>query len=353
MVSPVLTPTSSLPDQPAQPQSDSAVGASPFDRMEAELKALQQQALTTQLSIKRLQAREASNPYSAILADLPAAPAIDGTLMGTASVLLVATALVWWYLWHRPQTRLTDTVHTAMPDIAPTRPHEPMQQPAAVMEAPQAPLSSPYAQRDPAVGFDSEAAASEVIRVRKSLADKREARAQMSDREEQAEEEAKPDPGEDSTTSVRAWLDRHASGPPDEVTPVPPRAREEFVDPWSQPGEAQPGAPAPLMDDDIDFSLPLEAFEMEPASAFTPAPETEPEPEPEPEAGHDYATTLALAQESAALELWPEARELAIEVLESDDDTLVSQSQDLLERLNQLELDRDPQTRPLDDAGPR
>ena len=52
-------------------------------------------------------------------------------------------------------------------------------------------------------------------------------------------------------------------------------------------------------------------------------PETQPEPELQPELLHnphepgskayDFTITMALAQESAALELWPEARDLATE----------------------------------------
>ena len=59
---------------------------------------------------------------------------------------------------------------------------------------------------------------------------------------------------------------------------------------------------------------------------------------------YDFAITLALAQESAALELWSEARDLASEVLESDDAALVSEALSLLEGLNKQELDAPPDT---------
>jgi hypothetical protein len=59
---------------------------------------------------------------------------------------------------------------------------------------------------------------------------------------------------------------------------------------------------------------------------------------------YDYTITMALAQESAALELWAESRDLATEVLASDDAGLVAQAQALLERLTQLEQDAPPDT---------
>ncbi len=59
-------------------------------------------------------------------------------------------------------------------------------------------------------------------------------------------------------------------------------------------------------------------------------------PEPSPEPQEDvYAVKLALAQESEAIELWDEARELAEEVLASPDPTLTAQAQALLVEIQQ------------------
>ena len=52
--------------------------------MEAELKALQQQAQATQLSIQQLQARESVSPYSAAMEELPGLAAVDSTMLGAA-----------------------------------------------------------------------------------------------------------------------------------------------------------------------------------------------------------------------------------------------------------------------------
>ncbi len=59
-----------------------------------------------------------------------------------------------------------------------------------------------------------------------------------------------------------------------------------------------------------------------------------------------------MAQESEALDLWPEARELANEVLESGNAQLRAQAQALLQRLDQLEhaLALESLPSPQDDA---
>jgi hypothetical protein len=83
---------------------------------------------------------------------------------------------------------------------------------------------------------------------------------------------------------------------------------------------------------------------MEHESGLSPAPQ---------ESGsknYDFTITLALAQESATLELWNEARDLASEVLESDDPKLVSGALSLLERLNQMELEAPVDTPPWNGA---
>ncbi len=60
----------------------------------------------------------------------------------------------------------------------------------------------------------------------------------------------------------------------------------------------------------------------------------EEEPSPRAPGGPDFSITLALAQESAALEMWSEARALAQEVLQSTDTHLHHQALELLQRAN-------------------
>ncbi|MBL0244073.1 MAG: hypothetical protein IPQ22_08765 [Rhodoferax sp.] len=68
-----------------------------------------------------------------------------------------------------------------------------------------------------------------------------------------------------------------------------------------------------------------------------PQPDLELQPEPPFLPETDFSITFALAEESEALELWPEARELATEVLDSSDGILCTKAQALLARLDALE----------------
>ena len=121
------------------------------------------------------------------------------------------------------------------------------------------------------------------------------------------------------------------------------------LDPWHQPGEPLPRVADDQTGEAIHFSLALDAYGLKPDAPTTPdAPtpyELDMEPTPAPSTrDYDFTITMALAQESAALELWTEARDLATEVLASDNAELVAQANALLERLNQLEQDAPPDT---------
>ncbi|MES2582761.1 MAG: hypothetical protein V4627_08605 [Pseudomonadota bacterium] len=392
--------STSLPEQPAPLPGASApeAAASPLERMQAELKAVQQQALATQLSLKKLQARESVDPYTAIVAELPGLNSVNTALLGVASVLALGLVIVWWFLWHRPRARFLEAPYAAMPPVATRNTTTPAAQPSVAPPpnsqdwAPSTAAgefsthgfepSSSFARQDPNMGFDSEAAATEVLRVRKSLAEKREARAQMLDREDGYDNEAgdaSADPRLDldldldevHTPSAHAWLDNTFDDPPPQPVAATPETPADLeldlhLDPWHQPGESLPGAAAAQDADALHFSLALEDYGVQADNAPTPLaqplhePSMDPTPtaqveqdkaaEPAPSAhlpgtkGYDFTITLALAQESAALELWSEARDLASEVLESDDPALVSEALSLLERLNQQELEAPPDT---------
>lgn len=341
------------------------MGASPYDRMQADVKALQQQAQATQESLKKLQTQEAADPF-------------DGTSLGVASVLVVVLALVGWYVWHRPKNRPVDAGHTQMSDLTedsaygqppPPKPMEQTQKAPPVQESPATPPptptptpapipipvpSSPFAKPEPSIGFDSEAAATEVMRVRKSLAEKREARFLLLDQEGPAVE----------------------AGPADRA----PDPQPAMVDPWNVPGEGAYREAPPSFDIDIHFTLPddpdasgalhepeprpgpddfLDAIELdfnldEPGSAVqqdleSVAVETEPELAVTGPVAPDYATTLALAQVSEELEQLNEARDLAYEVLQSDDPALQSEARALLDRLSEVESEMGPESIRWDD----
>jgi hypothetical protein len=415
-----------LPVPDKQPQNDATAGIGHLDDLQSELKTVQQQALATQQALKTLQTQGRASPVTAIWADHHEMPMADSMLLGLAGALTVGLALLWWYVWHRPRARLAAMPSRALQSTAPGSTYDSVlasnngaltASPALRTTAPggdthdgpsshvaldidlDVPLSAQIARADAGLGFDSEAAANEVTRVRKSLAEKREARSLIRERDETADQDRAP--------SVRAWLDvgdspKSASST---ATPVP---AAEMPDPWRQVGESPYAGALPAANDDnlieFSFSLPDEmdaapvADAVVPEAPMAPAsdppmlphheidlglkiepvhqPEaqptvdlaqshTEPPPEPEPElepasvtvgeAGladssqvpsQDYAVTLALAQESAGLELWQEARDLAIEVLESEDEALQSGAQDLLERINRLELSFEPDAIP-------
>jgi len=355
---PIVPTSPSQPEPATPPQTESAAGASPYDRMQAEVKALQQQAQSTQASLKKLQTQEPVNPVSAIVSGVPDVPGMGGTGLGVAAVLVVSLALVWWYRWRRPQNRPVDVGHTQISELPEdsaygqqqrsTRPAEqPRNAPPPAQESPQparAPTpipDSPFAKPEPTMGFDSEAAANEVMRVRKSLAEKREARFLLRDEQEPAIEEVSVD--------------------------VPPDAHPAAPDPWSMPGEASYRDAAPSFDIDIHFTLPDDPAEPEPMHEPEPEPladsppvsteldinideaESEPEPVFNAAVAPDYATTLALAQVSEELEQLNEARDLAYEVLQSDDPALQSEARALLERLSEVESEMGPESVRWDD----
>lgn len=335
---PILPSSTSLPDPSSQPQNDSAVVSGHFDRMESELKVLQQQAQATQQSIKQLQTREAVDPWTAIRSDLAATTAVDASVVAVVGLIMLALALVWWYLWHRPQTTPLEAELTVLPDKEVESVAMPAHSPAPSPSPQQTPVkhsaepipSRAFGQREPGMGFDPQAAANEVTRVRKSLAGKREARSLSLEREDmqgvnewQAHQERPPlefdlelEPEPEHDEPISFTLPPHPLVPESESAPQP-----ETI--------AQPAGAPPMT---LATEPPLETERVTDA-----VPESESEPEPEQSAGYDYSITLALAEESEALELWTEARELAREVLQSTDPDLQSHAQALLDRLDSLE----------------
>lgn len=414
-----LPSTTSLPAPPLPPQNPSEAQGSHLDRMQAEVIALQQQAQATQNSLKALQTRDSTSPYSAIVSDLPGfLSGANSTMLGVGSALALAAVVVWWVVWRRPQTRWIDAPRAAAQTDSPISTRVPLSERVVSLHSPsstQPPVleqqddalaldpntesgdttqpyesgHSPFTRHMPSREFDPEAAASEVTRVRKFLAAKREARANLQDRDDSgyAELDLNLDLAEEplssgnQTPSVRAWLDNGMANNAFEIpeptsTPISDSELDLDLGTWQTPEQLAPiPEPVVTVDDGISFSLVEEAVdtvqpdpELEPqpdpnpfldlvsehlpeaipetetALAPTPMPDLEPPFGAAPEThasgskGYDFTITLALAQESAALELWNEARDLASEVLESDDPKLVSEALSLLERLNQAEL---------------
>ena len=440
-----LPSTSTLPELNNQPQNPSASASMSapagghLDRMQIEMQALQQQAQATQQSLMRLQAREPTNSIHVFGSDLPAVfSSLDSTMLGIGSGLVLASVIVWWYVWHCPRTRWID-VPPAMAKKPPISIDETLSERNLSMHTPSStrppnievheeakawPDSntmsgdttrpyesghSPFARHEPNMEFDPEAAASEVTRVRKSLAEKRETRAQLRERDDavsslvdldldlEVEVDDIPIPNDAETPSVLAWLDGELASKAEVASTARSPASNLDIDLGPGVAEQKPQMQiasresAMATEESVSFSLaddgalglelalgadptseppPEQIAESEPEpelaleaeAALEPEPQAErqlalvPEPTPMPNMEHefgqnravapesgaesyDFTITLALAQESATLELWNEARDLASEVLESDDPKLVSEALSLLERLNQMDLE--------------
>ena len=421
-------------------------GSGHFERMEADIQVLQKQALATQRTIQQLQAREPTDAYTAVVAEwpnLPKLPAVDSAMFGALAVLATVTVLLWWYLWHRPHAQLSDaapletqdvgplhervdmtpprtrdvlpkevTVYHSAPLVKPTPAPAPLAETRSVSKpkrkpeaesdpvtlqdsrnhedaVPVSPSTSLFARSDPGLWFDSEAAAGEVTRVRKSLAEKREARSMLLEYED--EQPVKP------ASELHKPASRFKEPSVDVAQPVALEKEQKGQEQEGQEGQGQQPQHAPevvLVDEPNPASASVEtvlpAPLVAPASVVVAEPLGEPEPEPEPESeaesetipkempvaeptpvaleapavtqhtqtAHappytpsdvDYSVTLALALESAELDLWSEARELAYEVLESGDTNLKDPALALLQRIDAFEKQQVLSAQMLDD----
>lgn len=276
-----------------------------MDRVEAELKALKQQAQATHDALERLKRTdEGPASHTAITWDSPALPSADIAIWGGAS-LLILMALVLVARRVRQWPTATPEPGGPVTEIPEPDPFYGDSVPPPVLEGDDPDPWIPP--KDPDQVFDLEAAASEVARVRKTLAERRRARALQ--REEDARklqelalmEQAVPHPPLDSTP----WRVDEPTGTVDVSLDLP--------------------------DDELANSAPV------------------PPPEADDSIHHiveqDYAVTLALAQESEAVDLWSEARDLANEVLQSTNPALKAQAHALLARLDQLESEKELESR--------
>ncbi len=322
-----LSNSTSPPDSAAQPLSPSVASGTPFDRMEADIKVLQQQAMATKASIQQLNARPEVDPWTAIQSKMPALPAVDATVIGVSFVLATVVASTWWYSRQRPKAlhtqeapelRGTPDPHDAFGTL-----HNPPSEmpgvntwvaPVAASSSDHAGLESPlplqtqaatslFSRLEVPKGFDSEAAASEVTRVRKSLAEKREARAQQ-----------------------REYADDT------DIAPIPAAAEVPYSE-WPVPAASDPDAFLSMAGHLLPVFEPAPVCEPEPVPTVEEV-AAEPKLEPDQPLGPDFTVTLALAQESEVLEMWEEARELAKEVLESTDPELQAQATVLVQRMD-------------------
>lgn len=179
---------------------------------------------------------------------------------------------------------------------------------------------SVFARMEPVIGFDRDAAADEVHRVRMSLARKREARAQQYM------------DGDSFTSGTQTYSIAIDPEPQAAESNAPMTAPGELD--FSLPDAAQGSELPPHPESSASHSVPdARALPNDMPTSFSlPQPDLPPQ-----EAKPDMAITLDLALESEALALWQEARELANEVLEGGDAEQMIQAQTLLNRLDARE----------------
>jgi hypothetical protein len=114
------TATNSLAVQTPIPLGDDALA---LDRVDAQVKTLQQQALATQTSIQQMQGRPAVDPLNAIMAELPALPHINATAAGVFVGVALALFFAGWYVWKRPKNQHTQPVRQ---DFVQEEVHDPL-----------------------------------------------------------------------------------------------------------------------------------------------------------------------------------------------------------------------------------
>lgn len=378
----ILLSTSSLSEQSTQltsaPARNAGEGGLALDPLQAQISALRQQALVTQNSIQQLQAQDTGST----LWDTPWGMGAQGLVFGLGAILL-GWLLVRLVLGRAPavvvpvapkaqdfvESRYYLTDRAPLPDpvvvataqagpvagVAPVPPvfaeadfvqSAPMADSESVFnmfwesDAPSTtPITEPlvdearaelmaFAPQMASPEFDPQAAANEVERVRRSLAEKREAR-----------------------TRQRLLGDiLHYGYEPEEVEVSLPPADVPPVFPVRVAGEQVPD-----LDLDLDWSgesqdppqVALQEPPLPEEPAVAPVLETPgheavdvyldpPEPEPETMVP-DSAVQLALAQEFVALGLLEGARELAQEVLVSGQEPLQRDAQTLLNELDAQE----------------
>jgi FimV-like protein len=450
-----LLPPRSL-SEPVSVTRDAGGGMSQLDRLEAESKALRQQALSTQASIQQLQLVEQGGHLPAVEFTLPVSSGTQGALLGIG-VLFFLGAL-WWYTSRRTQiVPAAQTSGFVDSSYFPLETHAPPESPIHTRFAPEAVagadkfitarqlstdsgFDSSFVQEDGSSSFESsrahdqvteglrqeanrdhaghsraarrsdafdpDVAAEEVERVRKFLAEKRADRTmrrvhEASQRQNRYRTSVAPQShlggdifadyqtqeGPDSlaghlkplksvftepdfsSPSLRNEFSAVATPTQDEPD-LTAESRKLALELWDSGGHAIRSDPEFLLNvldpdwelsmADMDygvsdpFDLSAAEFESEEAVqalSSTAVPDEIPDGRSGEQADDDLdfnpEVQLALAHEFESLGLFQGARKLAIEVLESANQHLRAQAQDLLSKLDDHELAQDQGLLPL------
>jgi hypothetical protein len=340
------SPSFAAPSPPsASVQEQNAGSSAPApDALQLRIKTALDESRSLQTSLKQLSIQDDNNAHSGVFSDQPVVLGLEGLLLGAATVCLGAL-LGSGLAWARTRStraaaapadfgesvysfRTTDEAHPlALEDI-----QESISPPDAPALAPYAPSRNEvdldahcvasaglFAPAESGTGFDFEAAASEVQRVRRSLADKRAARDRW-----HASEAYHPD-----------------AIPPDaEISDDMPLEVDPFV-----PLDHALDIPQDL-DIDLDMEIEAQCAPTPEPPAPTPAMEEVVNVEPElhdmidldldhteradKEGDQGLSVKLELAQEFLSLGLLDGAREFALEFMDSTDASLHSQAMTLI-----------------------
>jgi hypothetical protein len=313
-----------------------------MDALQLKIKALLEESRTMQASIQQLTVQEESSAHAGIFSDHPGVLGLEGLLLGAAALCL-GGLLGTGFAWRRMQTaaashptdfgesvysfRSTDEAHhpaaqevqeSNSPPVAPVL-EQPHAAPDAVevdLEAHFAPSTGLFAPPESGSGFDVEAAASEVQRVRRSLADKRAARDRWNANDTYQADALPPD--EDVPDMLPLDFDLEASvdqeldidlGVDVECAPTP-----------------EPAAQTPAVEAVCDVSPELEDVIALDAMEST-----------DGEADQGPGVKLELAQEFLSLGLLEGAREFAMEFMDSTEAPLHSQAMTLISQIDAQE----------------
>ncbi|MBK6998475.1 MAG: hypothetical protein IPH35_00335 [Rhodoferax sp.] len=350
------------------PASTSQIG-----RVASELRLLQQEALTDQAAIQLLLERESAGALR-VLPDHPADWATGGAALGMTLALLFGWVMFRrWYVGNRAHPGSVEAPNTVMPSLPSASEFEQFLDQDTAFSPKDAQLPEVEADETEDIyaltprtsvadtrsgqlhrvdtaqaGFDSEAAASDVMRVRQSLAQKRMARMRengvVGHKKAALDIDLGLDQEQQNSVSDEP-VDVRVPQPDDFLDSLPPEHWQlDDKDLKKKSTPKIPEEPPAPIDETISFSLPAQ-----PASAAVSS--VSPQESSQQESANpyaidigsddpkdrDYTITLSLAYESEYLESWSAARVLASEVLESGDPDLMRQARVLLSRLDRHE----------------
>lgn len=354
---------------------------------------MQQEALADQAAIQLLLERESAGALH-VLSDHQPDWTMGAAALGTVLLLLFVWGMFRRYAGNSAPSGSVDAQNTSMPSLPSASEFEQFLDQDTTFSPKD--VQSPQAQDDETeelyastprtsvadtrsgqlhrvdtaqAGFDSEAAASDVMRVRQSLAQKRMARMRENgiarDKKAALDIDLGLDPEQQNSVSDEP-VDAVMPRPDDFLDSLPPEhwqlddkdARKESTTTKTSKTSKKPEEPPQPIDETISFSLPAQPASTQavaPAATLVPSPlpsvspqETSQQELTNPYAidiggdddfkERDYSITLSLAYESERLESWSAARILAGEVLESGDPDLMRQARVLLNKLARHEM---------------